>query len=497
MTRRYDLWIDGQWQAASTPESVARYSPAHGDKLADYAAGGTADLDRAVGAARARFDDQSWSRLPGATRAALLNAWAALIERDAEKLARIEAEEVGKPIRFARAEVAASVDLTRYAASLAWQLGGDAFSNLGADKLGLVTREARGVVGMIVPWNFPLVTLFQKLPFALAAGCTTVIKPSELTSGTALEVAALAKEAGIPGGVINVVTGTGPVVGEAMSKHPGVDMISFTGSTLVGKQIARNAAETVKHVALELGGKAANIVFADADLDAALDGVLLGTILNQGEECVAGTRLLIEASVADAFVGKLVERAKRVVVGLPLDDRTDIGALIHEQHLNKVLDYIRIGKAEGATLAVGGERVTANGLDKGFFVGTTIFTGVTPEMRIFREEIFGPVLTVTTFKDADEAVRLANDTNYGLGNGLWTKDIDKAITVSQQLRSGTVFVNTYLESAPQMPFGGFKESGVGRENGLDGLLEYTEVKSTFIKLGKRAPALPATVVAAS
>ncbi|WP_322054477.1 aldehyde dehydrogenase family protein [Paraburkholderia bannensis] len=494
MTRRYELFVDGKWTAASTGQFIDRVSPAHGEILASFSAGSAEDLSNAVAAARARFDDGSWSRLPGAARAALINKWASLIERDLEKLAKIEAEEVGKPIRYARAEVGGSVDLARYAASLAWQLSGNAYTNLGDDKLGLVTREARGVVGMIVPWNFPLVTLFQKLPFALAAGCTTVIKPSELTSGTALEVAALAKEAGIPDGVINVVTGTGTAVGEAMSTHRDVDMISFTGSTVVGKQIAKNAADTVKHVALELGGKAANVVFADADLDAALDGVLFGTILNQGEECVAGTRLLIEESVADDFVRNLVERAKKVVVGLPLDEKTDVGALIHEQHMNKVLDYIRIGKEEGAQLAVGGNRVTANGLENGFFVDTTIFTNVTPQMRIFREEIFGPVLTVTTFKTVDEAVALANDTNYGLGNGLWTKDIDKAIAVSQRLRSGTVFVNTYLESAPQMPFGGFKESGVGRENGLDGLLEYTEVKSTFVKLGKRTPVLPTTIV---
>lgn len=493
MTRRYNLWIDGQWQPASSGQYIGRQSPAHGDLLAEFAAGSASDLDKAVKAARAKFDDRSWSRLPSATRAAKLNAFAALIERDAEKLARIEAEEVGKPIRYARGEVGAAVDLTRYAAALAWQLGGDAFNHLGEDKLGLVTREARGVVGMIVPWNFPLVTLFQKLPYALAAGCTVVIKPSELTSGTALEIAVLAKEAGIPDGVINVVTGTGAEVGESMSTHPQIDMVSFTGSTQVGKRIARNAADSVKRVALELGGKAANVVFADADLDAALDGVLFGTILNQGEECVAGTRLLIEESVADQFVSALVERAKRVVVGLPLDDRTDVGALIHEAHLHKVLEYIEVGRQDGAILATGGNRVTAGGLDKGFFVDTTIFTGVTPEMRIFREEIFGPVLTVTTFKTLDEAVELANDTNYGLGNGLWTKDIDKAIAVSQRLNSGTVFVNTYLETSPQLPFGGFKESGIGRENGLDGLLEYTEVKSTFIKLGSRTPLLPGTV----
>jgi len=493
MTRRYDLWINGEWRAAGSGESIDRFSPATGEQLASFASGNVHDLDLAVRAARARFDDRSWSRLASSTRASLLNNLATLIERDAEKLARIEAEEVGKPIRYARGEVAASADLTRYAASLAWSLGGEAFNHLGEDKLGLVTREARGVVGMIVPWNFPLVTLFQKLPYALAAGCTVVIKPSELTSGTALEIAALAKEAGIPAGVINVVTGTGAAVGEAMSTHPQIDMVSFTGSTNIGKRIARNAADSVKRVALELGGKAANVVFADADLDAALDGVLFGTILNQGEECVAGTRLLIEVSVAADFVEKLAARARRVVVGLPLDDRTDVGALIHEAHMKKVLDYIQIGQEEGAKLVTGGQRVTSGGLDKGFFVEPTIFSQVTPEMRIFREEIFGPVLTVTTFQTVEEAITLANDTNYGLGNGVWTKDIDKAISVSQRLLSGTVFVNTFLETSPQLPFGGFKESGIGRENGLEGLHEYTEVKSTFIKLGKRSPLLPNTV----
>ncbi len=493
MTRIYQHWIDGAEQAPANGQYIARRSPAHGGLLAEFAAGNEQDVDRAVQVAHGLHTAGSWSGLPASERAKLLNKWAELIERDAERLARIEAEEVGKPIVYARGEVLWAAELTRFAASLAWQIPGEAHSHVGENRLGLVTREARGVVGLIVPWNFPLVCLFQKLPYAIAAGCPVVIKPSELTSGTALEVARLAAEAGLPDGLINVVTGTGPVVGERLTRHPRVSMVSFTGSTRVGKQIAASAAQDLTRVALELGGKAANLVFADADLEAALDGVLFGVILNQGEECVAGTRLLIEESVADEFVARLVERAKKVVVGLPLDAKAQIGALIHEEHLASVLNYIRIGQEEGATLVYGGKRLSDGELANGYFVGPTIFCNVKPEQRIFREEIFAPVLAVTTFKTVDEAVVLANDTDYGLGNGVWSKDLDKALGVARRLQSGTVFVNTYLETSVQMPFGGYKQSGYGRENGVDGLLEFMEVKSTFIRMGERTPVLPNTL----
>ncbi|RWC96467.1 MAG: aldehyde dehydrogenase family protein [Mesorhizobium sp.] len=490
--REYENWIDGGW--AKTDRKVERKSPAHGELLARFAQSDENAVNAAIEAARRAFDDRSiWSAIPGAERAKALGRWVDLLIREIDRLALIEAEEVGKPIRFAKAEVEWSIELARYAAALAWQIPGDLVSNIGDANLGLVTREPRGVIGMITPWNFPLVTLFQKLPFALAAGCTVVIKPSELTSGSTLEVARLAKDAGIPDGVINVVTGSGRTVGEMLTGHRKVDMISFTGSTAVGIRIAQRAAEQVKRVGLELGGKAANIVFADADIDAALDGILLGYVLNQGEECVQGTRLLVEDSVADSFLEKLVERSKNIRLGLPTDEKADVGALIHEKHMEQVLSYIQSGIDEGATLLLGGNRVTENGLGKGFYVAPTIFSDVTPEMTIFREEIFGPVLAVTRFTSVDQAIALANDTNYGLGNGVWTKDIDKAIRVSRELRSGTVYVNTFLETAVQLPFGGFKESGIGRENGLDGLLEFTEVKSTFIKLGQRPHALPHTV----
>ncbi|QLJ12604.1 aldehyde dehydrogenase family protein [Pseudomonas putida] len=494
MPRHYEHWINNAEVKPSTGSYLKRFSPAHGEFLAEFPEGSAADVDQAAKAARARFEDaESWSKLPGSVRSKLLTDWAALIERDIESLSVMEAEEVGKPIESAKGEIAWSIELIRYASAQAWELGGDAYNNVGAGKLALMTREPRGVVGMILPWNYPVVTMMQKLPYALAAGCTTVIKSSELTSGTTFAVARLAAEAGIPAGVINVVTGLGAEVGDAISRHPEIDMVSFTGSTAVGQIISKAAAETNKYVALELGGKSANIVFADADIDAALDGVLLGFTLNQGEECVAGSRLLVEESIAEEFVARLVKRANKVKVGLPLDSETQVGALIHEQHMNKVLEYIQSGIEAGAELRCGGKRVTEGGLGGGFFVAPTIFSGVTPEMKIFQEEIFGPVLTVTTFREQSEAVDLANNTVYGLGNGVWTKDIDKAILVSEKLRSGTVYVNTYFETTPQVPFGGYKASGVGRENGRSGLLEFTETKSTFISLGERVKALPNTV----
>lgn len=485
--RIYDHWIDGKQTTGNSGELVTRTSPAHGQEVASFAAGNENDVNLAVGAAVRVYKDRTWSAKPASEKATVLNKLADLMESRSEELARIEAEEASKPITFARGEIAAAIEMARYAASLIWQLHGEAHNQLGPDAIGLVTREPRGVVAMIVPWNFPLVTTFEKLPYALAAGNSVVIKPSELTSGTVLEVAAMTKEAGLPDGVFNVVTGAGEAVGEPLSRHQDVNMISFTGSTRVGTAIAASAGRDMRRISMELGGKAANIVFADADIEAALDGVLFGTMLNQGEECMAGTRLLIDETIADEFVEKLVERAKKLRMGQPLDENAQVTALIHEDHMNKVLDYIAIGKKEGANVAVGGNRRTDSEFAKGCYVETTLFTNVTPNMRIFREEIFGPVSTVTTFQNVDEAVALANNTDYGLANGLWTKDVDKAVQVSQRLLSGVVFVNTFLETAVQLPKGGFKRSGVGRENGIHGLLEFTEIKSTFIKMGPRKP----------
>ena len=394
----------------------------------------------------------------------------------------LEAEEAGKPIAAARAEVEYGIDLTRYAAAQAWDLSGRLLSDSGSDGLGLVLNQPRGVAGLIVPWNYPVVCLMQKLPNALAAGCAMVVKPSELTAGTTLAIARLAEEAGVPAGQVNVVIGTGDVVGEALTSHPDVDMISFTGSSRVGRIIARKCAEALKHCSLELGGKGANIVFADCDLDAAVEGAFLGFTINKGEECCAGGRILVERSIEKEFTDHLTARCESARVGRPMDEETEIGPLIHEQHLDRVMGYIAKGRDEGACLLTGGERATGENLDNGWFVPPTLFAGVTPEMTIFREEIFGPVACIVTFDSFNEAVELANDTSYGLANGVWTSNLDKAIAVTRRVRSGMVYVNTYLETIPQLPFGGMKESGIGRENGAEGLQEFLETRAAYIRL---------------
>jgi len=482
--RAYGNWINGQEMGTPT---ILRHSPADGRLLATFTAGTAEDVNAAVHSANHAFDSSGWRTMPGADRAAALNAWASLIEQHAERLAIIEAEEVGKPIKYARGEVAHAISLIRYAAALAWQIKGDVFSDLGPGALGLVTREPRGVIGMIVPWNFPLVTLIQKLPFALASGNTTVVKPSEFTSGTALEAARLAAEAGIPAGVINIVTGEGATVGAAIAAHPGIDMLSFTGSTTIGRQIAKAAAERIIPVSLELGGKGANIVFADADIDQALDGVLFGAILNQGQECCAGARLLIQDSIADTFIEKLVARAGKIITGIPLDEATDLGPMIHEKQMQSVLTHIQTAIAAGATLLTGGARP-----GPGFFIPPTILDNVTPAMDIFRREVFGPVLTITRFTTDVEALAFANDSEYGLASGIWTSNLTRAHAMAAGIKTGSVYVNTYLETAMQLPFGGWKNSGLGRELGLAGLLEFTQTKSTFFKLSGRALALPHT-----
>ncbi|GAA5632426.1 NADP/NAD-dependent aldehyde dehydrogenase PuuC [Acinetobacter calcoaceticus] len=488
------LWINNEEVNSQNGSQFERFCPATGELISKSQLGTANDVNDAVSAAKNAFDNSNlWKELPAEEKYKALSKWADLIDLNKEEISQIESKESGKPIEGARGEVEWSITLLKYATSLVWQLSGDTFNNVGSKKIGYTLREARGVVAMITPWNYPMVTLFQKLPYALAAGCTCVIKPSELTPSTTYFVAKLAKEAGIPAGVINVINGTGEIVGSTLTKHPDVDMISFTGSTNVGKIISINAAETNKHVSLELGGKSANIVFDDADFSEAIDGVLLGFTLNQGEECVAASRLIISENIVDKFVDELAKRASKLVVDLPLNDTTQIGALINATHYQKVLSLIEEGEQEGANLLLDGRKNIANHLRNGFFIKPTIFTNVHKDMTIFQEEIFGPVLCVSTFKTYDEAIELANDTKYGLGNGIWTRDLNKAIHASKSLRSGTVFVNTYFETLPQLPFGGYKASGIGRENGLNGLLEFTEIKSVFINVDSRDFAYPNTI----
>ncbi|MGI8311748.1 aldehyde dehydrogenase family protein [Saccharopolyspora hattusasensis] len=481
--RRYQHFIDGK-PGSGSGEVIARYSPVSGQVVAEYAAGTEADIDAAVLAARNAFNSGVWSDLPGLARGRALNRLASVLRNHVDELIALDAAEVGTPQRVARGPVEAGIGQIDFAASLASTLHGEIHTNLGPDFTGLLVREPLGVVGLIVPWNFPTLILCQKLGYALAAGCTAVVKPSEFTSGSAVRVAELALEAGIPEGVVNVVTGYGNPVGQRLAEHPDVDLVSFTGSTATGQRVLESSKSNLKRVSLELGGKAAQIVFADADLDDAVEGVLFAAIHNQGECCVAGARLLVEDSVADEFLDRLAKRAGDLRLGGP-DDEADLGALIHPDHMRKVLDYINVGVQEGASIRAGGGQLDHPEYAQGCFVQPTILDNVTPTDRVFQEEIFGPVVTVTRFSGADEAIELANVVEYGLGNTVWTKNIDKALTVTRRLHSGTVWVNTTIDGSPQLTFGGYKASGYGREMGKAGFEEYTQIKTIQIRTGTR------------
>jgi len=475
------MFIGGNSVEASDGERFERQSPAHDVVVSSYPHGGPPDVDAAVRAARAAFDDGPWRRQSGAQRARALARVAALIRRDAELLATVEVLESGKPIAQSRGEVESTADLWDYAATLARHAYGDAHNGLGEDMLGLVIREPVGVVGMITPWNFPLLIVSQKLPFALAVGCAAVIKPSELTSGTTVLLAQLAQEAGIPDGVVNVVTGGGSL-GAQLCGHPGIDMVSFTGSTQVGRQVAAQAGEQLKKVELELGGKNPQIVFADADLDAALDAIVFGVFFNQGECCNSGSRVLVHASIHDELQRAIVERATTVTVGDPLAESTKVGAIVSEEQLATIARYVAEGTAAGASLLLGGERLDA---PIGRFYAPTVFSAVRPEMSIASEEIFGPVLSLLSFRDTDEAVQLANGTMYGLSAGVWTRDIDTALRVARDVRAGTVWVNTWMDGYPELPFGGMGASGLGRELGRQAIDAFTDTKTVQLHIGPR------------
>ncbi|TQC47464.1 aldehyde dehydrogenase family protein [Rhodococcus sp. WS4] len=487
--RSYGHFIGGR----SVPPAetiIERVSPADGRVVATFTAGTRADAALAVTVAREAFDEGEWPHWTAMERGRALLRCAGLMREHEERLARIDAEECGKPITLARGDVAASIELFEYAAALAMTMHGEAHTALGDDCTAMVVREPAGVVGMIIPWNFPLLLLSQKLPFALGAGCTAVVKPSEFTSGTAVELARLLTEAGVPGGVVNVVTGAGAEVGAPLAESSLVEILSFTGSTATGKRIVEASAGSVKRLSMELGGKAASVVFDDADLDDALDGVLFGVFFNQGECCVSGARLLVQDSIADAFLDRLVEAAGRITVGGPLDEASELGPMIDAGHLEKVVGHIDAARRDGASVLTGGGRLDGENWGNGHFVAPTILDGVAEESSAFQEEIFGPVLTVTRFSDVDHAIRLANATEYGLAGSIWTKNIDKALRVAREMRSGRVWVNTTIDGAPQLPAGGMKQSGFGREMGQAGFDEFTDVKTIQIRTGPRQRVFP-------
>ncbi|HEX6869067.1 MAG TPA: aldehyde dehydrogenase family protein [Candidatus Limnocylindrales bacterium] len=480
--RTYENLIDGDWVDAADGRTFERMSPAHDVVVGRYPAAGVDDLERAVAAARRTFDDGAWPMMPGVERARILTRIADAIRADADDLAYIEALEGGKPITQARDEVISSADLWEYASTLCRHTYGDTYNTLGTSMFGMVLREPAGVVGMITPWNFPLLIISQKLPFALAVGCTAVVKPAEITPGTTLRLARIAQEAGLPDGVLNVVTGAGREIGEPLAAHLDVDMISFTGSTAVGRRVIEASTGNLKRVELELGGKNPQLVFADADLDAALDAVVFGVYFTMGECCNSGSRLLVQRSIADDFVARVVERARTVPVGDPLDPATKVGAIATDTQLDKITELVEAGLSEGASLLLGGERLET---DRGRFMAPTVFGGVEPSMRIAREEIFGPVLSVLTFETPEEAARIANSTQYGLSAGVWTRDLDTAMGMSRTIRAGTIWVNTFLDGYPELPFGGYKESGIGREFGRFSVDAFTELKSVQMHLGPR------------
>jgi aldehyde dehydrogenase (NAD+) len=474
------LLIGGEWVDASAVFTTL--NPASGQALAEVAEAGPAEVDRAVAAARAAFDDpkSKWRSMSASERGRLLWKIADLMERDIEELAELETLDNGKPIFESRyVDMPMAIDVMRYYAGLATKIHGETV-NTHAGAFTYTLREPIGVVGAIVPWNFPLLLTTWKLGPALACGNTVVLKPAEQTPLTALKFGRLCQEAGLPAGVVNIVTG-GPQTGAALVRHAGVDKIAFTGSTSVGKEIMRGAADTLKRVTLELGGKSPNIVFADSDLDSAVKGAFNGIFYGKGEVCNAGSRLFVESRVQDEFLSKLVDRAKKLKPADPLDPKTRLGAIVSEQQLKTVMGYIDAGKKEGAELLAGGNRVSVDG-GNGFFLEPTIFGGVHNEMKIAQEEIFGPVLATLTFDDLDQVAELANRNIYGLAAGIWTNDVKKAHALARRLKAGTVWINTYGPMDAALPFGGFKQSGFGRELGAHAVEHYTELKSVWMAL---------------
>lgn len=474
--RKYTQHYQG-FEATGALEYIQRKSPDGKTVHAEFVAGTREHAEQAIACAVEAFT--AWSELPGTQRGLILNRWADRVEAHAEQLAIIDAEEVRKPIRLARGDMNAAVSLIRYAASLASQLEGEAFTDAGPDKMGITIREAIGVVGAILPWNFPGLIFCQKVPFALAAGCTVVVKPSEFTSSSALELAKLAEESGVPAGVITVVTGYGAPVAETITRHPDVKLVTFTGSTQTGQKIIESSASTIKPLSLELGGKAASIVFEDADLQKAAEKVAFAAFFNQGECCVAQSRLLVQRGVADRFTEMVVAETRKIISGDLLNPETEIGSLIHNGHFEKVKEMVAKGESHGAQVITGGN---ADANAEQDYYPPTILNNVAANNPAFLEEIFGPVLTVTPFDTLEEAAYLANLPGYGLSNSIWSQDITTCLRLGKKLLSGTVYVNTAIDGQPQFAFGGYNKSGYGREMGKHGFEEFTQVKTLSIDI---------------
>ena len=486
--KTYNHFINNAYVEPVEGEWMDTVNPYTGEVWAKIPKGSAADVDRAVAAAKAAMTTGPYAKMTASQRGKLMLRLAELVAANAERLAEVEVRDNGKLMSEMRGQLNYHPEWWRYFGGLADKLEGGVVPIDKPEHFAFTTQEPVGVVGALTAWNSPLLFVAWKCAPAIAAGCSIVIKPSEFTSASTLEFAALTKEAGFPDGVFNVVAGLGPTVGSALVNHPDVAKITFTGSDATGAAIYAQAAKTMKRVTLELGGKSPNIVFADADLDKAAAGVISGIFAATGQTCIAGSRLLVENSIKEEFTKRLVALGASAKKGDPMQADTNIGPVTTPAQYKKVLDYIDIAKGEGARCVLGGQAAT--GMPGGQFVEPTIFVDVTPDMRIAREEVFGPVLSIIGFDGEDEAVRLANDTIYGLAAGVWTENIGRAVRMSKALKAGTVWVNTYRAVSYMMPFGGMKHSGIGRESGLDAVRHYLETKSTWISYSDDVPTNP-------